>query len=159
MKSILIAFATLLVVLASCSSDDEKTPAQEVMSQQVVARFKSYFYQDGAVCAVKLDGYADTEWAVAIEDGKSACEIFTSITGMAAPLSTLYEYAYTSSDGECRIRLAGRAQPDAEALYATFYIQIPGCPEISKIHLGSADYFKGTNSGGEGYPVLSPKKF
>lgn len=147
-----------LVCCASCSDDDEKTSPTGVSGPEAIATFKSYFYKDGHVNASRLEDFSATEWAVATDNNARACEVFIDITGLEAPLTGAFDYTYASPDGKCRIRLAGSAESDADAVYATFYIQIPECPEITKIHVADPSYFEGTNAGGDmatpGVPVI-----
>lgn len=152
MKSILFFFVTLLLVGSACSSDDEKTPASSVGSQEAIAKFKTYFYKDGKVNATQLDGFEATEWAVSTDNNARALEVFTDITGQEAPLTSSFDYTYAASDNQCRIRIAGTAQPGSDAVYATFYIQIPACPECDKIHVATPDYFKDINGGDTSQP-------
>ncbi len=159
-RPILFFLALAMAFCTSCSDDDGKTTPAGVTSQQAIAKFKSYFYKDGEANASRLPYFDDTEWAVATENNARATEIFTDITGIEAPLTAKYEYTYASADGKCRIRLAGGAEPNAGAVYATFYIQIPECPEFDKLYITTLDYFKGTNDGVNegttvnGYPVI-----
>lgn len=145
MKSILFFFATLLLLFSGCSSDDEKNPAPAVGSQQAIAKFKTYFYKDGEVNATQLADFEATEWAVATDNGARVLEVFTDITGQEAPLTASFDYTYAASDNQCRIRIVGTAEPGQDAVYATFYIQIPACPECDKIHVATLDYFKDEN--------------
>lgn len=144
-QAILMLLVLTTVFCTSCSDDDEKTSPSGATSQEAIAKFKSYFYKDGHVNASQLEDFSETEWAVATENNARACEVFIDITGLEAPLTGAFDYTYASSDGKCRIRLSGNAESDARAVYATFYIQIPECPEISKIHVADPSYFEGTN--------------
>ncbi len=157
MKSILFFFVTLLLLSSGCSSEDEKTPVTSVGSQEAIAKFKTYFYKDGKVNATQLDGFGTTEWAVVADNGARALEVFTDITGQEAPLTSSFDYTYAASDNQCRIRIAGTAEPGSDAVYATFYIQIPACPECDKIHVATLDYFNDINGGSTvqpGVPVI-----
>lgn len=159
-RSMVFFLALTLIFSTSCSDDDEKTTPAGVTSEQAIAKFKSYFYKNGEANASQLPDFDAAEWAVATDNNARPTEIFADITGVEAPLTEKYEYSYASADGQCRIRLVGNAQPDANAVYATFYIQIPQCPEFDKLYIATRDYFKGTNDGTSdgttvtGYPVI-----
>lgn len=153
MKSIVYVFV-LVAVLASCSHEEETMPTGAT-SEQVVARFKSYFYkEDGQVRANKLPGFLEKEWAVGAEDSTRPCEVFSEITGVDAPLTGNYEYTYCSADGKCTLRLVGTDHPKEDAVYAVLYVEIADCPEISKINICITEYLKNDNLSMSGVPVI-----
>lgn len=153
MKSIVYVFV-LAAVLASCSHEEETMPTGAT-SEQVVARFKSYFYkEDGQVRANKLPGFLEKEWAVGAEDSARPCEVFSEITGVDAPLTGNYEYTYCSADGKCTLRLVGTDHPKEDAVYAVLYVEIADCPEISKINICITEYLKNDNLSMSGVPVI-----
>lgn len=59
-------------------------------------------------------------------------------------LTDTYNYSYKSTDGKCEIRLEGKRIPE-NAIYGTLYINIPECPEITKLILAHPDFFKNVN--------------
>lgn len=150
MKSMMYALVMALFLFASCSKDEDVSESGKVNAEQVAKRFKSIFYKDGEVNAQKMEGFTITEWAVCAEESGRACEIFESITGEGAPLTEQYDYTYISPEGSCSIRLVGNARADKDAVYAVFYVQIPSCPELSKIYVATREYFNNE----EGVPVI-----
>lgn len=155
MKSIVYVLVLVsAVMLVSCSHEEEIVPTG-MSSEQVVARFKSYFYkEDGQVRANKLPSFLEKEWAVGAEDSARPCEVFSEITGVDAPLTGNYEYTYCSADGKCTLRLVGTDHPKEDAVYAVLYVEIEDCPEISKINICITDYLKNDNISMSGVPVI-----
>lgn len=142
-----LACAVLVVLFSSCSSDDDQKPEPYKTGEEAVATFRKYFYNQGNVNAIKLDDFLETEWAIPIDQAGKACELFTRLTGMEAALSDKYSYSYQSADGKCAIRIEGKEIPE-DAVYAVMYINIPECPDFSKVILAKPEYFEGTNAGG-----------
>ena len=128
-------------------------------SDQVIARFKDYFYQDGKVHANRLSSFQPSEWALATDDARKPLDIFTHITGISAPMKDRYEYSYRSTDGRCNISIQGSAEADTEAMFATINVYIPEYKEIETMHIVTIDYFKGDNSDDivTGVPVIYAK--
>lgn len=155
MKSIVYVFVLVAAaVLASCSHEEETMPTGAT-SEQVVARFKSYFYkEDGQVRANKLPSFSEKEWAVGAEDSARPCEVFSEITGVDAPLAGKYDFTYRTSDGKCTLRLVGTDYPKEDAVYAVLYVEIEDCPEISKINICITDYLNNDNLSMSGVPVI-----
>lgn len=154
MKAIMYVFVmTAALYLSSCSHEEE-TLLPGVTSEQAVARFKSYFYKEGKINANKLENFSAKEWAVATDNSGRACEVFTDITGVEAPLTGNYEYSYSSADGKCIIRIVGTISPNKDAIYATLYIDMEDCPDFSKIYIVTKDYFNDSNEGSGGVPVI-----
>lgn len=108
----------------------------------VIARFRELLYKDGDVHANHLNRFEATEWSVVVEDPAKPLSVFTDITGIAAPLKETYEYKYTSSDGRCFIRIKGRLKAGWDAIYATMYVRIEDCPEITLLHFTTEDFLK-----------------
>ena len=115
-------------------------------SEQVIARFKAYFYQDGKVYANQLGSFQPSEWALATDDARKPLDIFTEITGVPVSMKSQYEYSYQSSDGKCNINIRGSAKADTEAVFATFHVSISENKDIETMHIVTIDYFKGDNS-------------
>lgn len=136
-----LAYLTFAAGLMSCSNDsDPLSPART--SEQVIARFKSYLYLvDGQVNAQQLPAFESTEWAVATDSPQRPLEVFSDITGLPTPLKDPYEYSYVSSDKKCSIQIIGMSTPNAEGIYATMYIQIEECEEITQLHICTPQYF------------------
>lgn len=128
-------------------------------TDQVIARFKDYFYQDGIVRANRLNSFQDSEWALATDEAQKPLEIFTEITGLSVSMKSQYEYSYRSTDGRCNISMKGSADADAEAVFATFNVYIPEYNDIETMHIVTIDYFKGDNSDDiiTGVPVIYAK--
>lgn len=127
----------------------------EKNSKEVVAKFKSYFFKEnGQVRANKLPSFLEKEWAVGAEDGIRACEVFSDITGVDAPLTENYEYTYSAADGKCTLRLVGTDLPKEDGLYAILYVEIEDCPEISIINICITEYLKNDNMSMSGVPVI-----
>lgn len=154
----LVSFMMLAVFCASCSKDEPEIP-QGVSSQQAIARFKAYFYQDGKVHANRLNSFQDSEWALATDDARKPLDIFMEITGVPVPMKSQYEYSYQSSDGKCNINIKGSAVADTEAVFATINVYIPEYKDIETMHIVTIDYFKGDNSDDivTGVPVIYAK--
>lgn len=124
-------------------------------STQVIARFKSYFYErNGQVRANKLPGFSVKEWAVAAEKSNRPCEVFSDITGIEAPFSEKYDFTYRTEDGKCTLRLVGTGHPKEDAVFAILYAEIEGCPEIGKIYIVTTEYFMNDNISMSGVPVI-----
>lgn len=128
-------------------------------SDQVIARFKAYFYQDGKVHANRLNSFQSSEWALATDEAQKPLDIFTHITGMSAPMKSQYEYSYRSTDGRCNISIQGSAELGTDAVFATLNMNIPECEDIKTMHIVAIDYFKGDNSDDivTGVPVIYAK--
>lgn len=143
-------------ILGSCSSDDDNLP-QQLSGTQVINNIKSKLYKDGKIHANKIDGCAETEYVVITESGANrACTVFTELTGIEAPLKESYEYTYTATDGTCKIRIKGIKEP-TNGKYATIFFDIPTCPEITILHIGTPAFFYDNNaepSVGGGHPVI-----
>ena len=143
-------------VFTSCSSDDYNLP-QQLSGTQVINNIKSKLYKDGAVFANKIDGCTETEYVVVTESGANrACTVFTELTGIEAPLKESYEYTYTSADGTCKIRIRGVKEP-TNGKYATLFFDIPTCPEITILHIGTPAFLNDNNSEPStsgGHPVI-----
>lgn len=108
----------------------------------IIAKFRSYFYErDGRVRANKKSSFKEKEWAVAVNERTRPCNVFTDITGMFAPLTTNYDYTYSSADGKCIVRIVGTYQFDKEYIYANLYVKIEDCPDIDVIHICSLEYY------------------
>ena len=121
------------------------TVAEGVSSEQAIAKFRSLFYKDGEVHANHLNRFESTEWSIVVMSPGKPLSAFTDITGIAAPLKEKYEYKYMSSDGKCSIRIKGRLNAAADAIYATMYVQIEDCPEITMVHFTTEDFLKEAN--------------
>lgn len=119
-------------------------------------RFKAHFYDaNGNVRCNKLEGFSHTEWAVAANDGLKPLEVFQNITGMEVSATDSYNYRFVSSDGQSTISITGAINAGDNAEYATMKVSIPSCPEIQTIHIGTEQYFNGTNSEGlEGHIIF-----
>lgn len=155
MKSIVYVLVLVsAVMLASCSHEEEIVPTG-ISSEQVVARFKSYFYEEnGQVRANKLPSFSVKEWAVATEKNYRPCEVFSDITGVEAPLAGKYDFTYRTSDGKCTLRLVGTDYPKEDAVYAVLYVEIEDCPDIGKIYIVATEYFMNDNVSMSGVPVI-----
>ena len=155
MKFMMYVFMMVTVLCSSCSKEEDSAGDGKPTPEQVIARFKSYFYRNGEVNATKATGSIG-EWVVVATESARAREVFEDITGKEAPLTEKYSYQYESPDGSCKIQLVGSDHADEKAVYATFIVQIPDCPEIRKILIVTPDYFKGTNDDTqiEGVPVI-----
>lgn len=155
MKSIVYVLVLVsAVMLVSCSHEEEIVPTG-VSSEQVVARFKSYFYEEnGQVRANKLPSFLEKEWAVATEKNYRPCEVFSDITGVEAPLAGKYDFTYRTSDGKCTLRLVGTDHPKEDAVYAILYVEIEDCPDIGKIYIVATEYFMNDNVSMSGVPVI-----
>jgi len=137
-----IACTGLILFLSSCS--DDKDPEPYNSGEEAVANFQYYFYENDEVNALKLDNFLETEWGIPIENAGKACEAFSKITGIETSLTDTYSYSYKSTDGKCTLRIEGKKIPE-DAVYAIMYIDIPECPEFSKIIMATPDYFESTN--------------
>ena len=149
-KLLLLTLMSLCLLASSCSKDDDSTiPATtQRTTEDVTARFKSHFYDEsGYVRCVKLSNFSAQEWAIAAQKSSDILEVFNDITGMDAPLTDSYKYRFVSSDGQSTISITGTKNADANAQYATIRVSIPSCSEIQTIHIGTEQYFKGTNDG------------
>jgi len=144
MKLISLACMITVVLFSACSSDDDTVPEPYKSGTEAIATFRSFFYRQDKINALKQDNFLDTEWAIPIEKPEDACEIFNRITGMDVKLTDTYNYSYQSTDGKCTIRMEGKRIPE-NAIYGTIYINISECPEITKIILAKPDYFENTN--------------
>lgn len=131
----------------------------QLNSDQVIARFKDYFYLDGRVHANRLSSFQPSEWALATDDARKPLDIFTKITGVPVSMKSQYEYSYRSTDGRCNISIQGSAEADTEAMFATINVYIPEYKEIETMHIATIDYFKGDNSDDivTGVPVIYAK--
>lgn len=157
MKFMVYVFMMVTVLCSSCSKEEDPAGDGKPTPEQVIARFKSYFYRDGKVNATKATGSSIGEWVVVAKESARAREVFEDITGKEAPLlMDNYNYKYVSPDGNDIIELKGSDRANEKAVYAAFYVQFPDCPEISKILVVTWDYFKGTNDDThiEGVPVI-----
>lgn len=124
-------------------------------TSEVTERFKAYFYDaNGNVRCNKLEGFNHTEWTVAANDGLDPLEVFQNITGMEVSATDSYNYRFVSSDGQSTISITGAINAGDNAEYATMKVSIPSCPEIQTIHIGTEQYFRGTNSGNLEGPVI-----
>lgn len=144
MKLISFACMMLVVLFSACSSDDDPEPDPYKSGEEAVAVFRSYFYRQDKINALKQDNFLETEWAIPIDKPEDACLIFNRITGMDTKLTDSYNYSYQSVDKKCSIRMEGKKVPE-NAIYGTMYINIPECPEIHKIILAKPEYFDNTN--------------
>lgn len=150
---------------SECDCDRPKEPAPQVEppegygSQQAIAGFKKYFYENGEVYANRLVTYAPTEWSLATEEAQKPLDIFKSITGIPVVMQDKYASVYLSKDGKCRIRIAGTANADAKAIFATMTVEIAECPEIETMHIVAPGYFYGDTSDEMelGVPVIYAK--
>lgn len=140
--------------LASCSENESGASLEGVDSGQAIAKFKAYFYKGGSVYANQLSAFAPAEWAVASKDAETPLNVFSDITGMQAPLKKQYTYNYAPSDGKCSIRIVGQSEPGGDAVFATMYVNMPGCEDIEVIHITTEEYFEGTNETQSGVPVI-----
>ena len=142
----------------SCSSDDDNSP-QSLSSAQVVNNIKSKLYKDGEVHANKIDNCTETEYVViSVSGGDKTCTFFTEITGVEAPLKDSYEYTYISDDGICKIRIRGTKEA-VNGKYATITFDVPNCPELTLLHIGTLAFLNDNNSesapdDSEGHPVI-----
>lgn len=146
-KRWMVYLAICLVItafFASCSKEEPEI-SDGFSSGQVTALFRSFLYKDGKVYANHPERFESTEWAIVVKSSETPLNAFTSITGVAAPSKEEYEYGYVSSDGKCSIRIIGQLNAGEDAVYATMYIQIEDCPEITRIHFTTEDFLKGTN--------------
>lgn len=114
-------------------------------SDAVVARFRELFYKDGEVHANHLNRFEPTEWAIVVESPGKPLNAFADITGVTATLKEKYEYKYVSSDGKCSLRIKGQLNAGWDAIYATLYVWIEDCPEISMVHFTTEDFLKEAN--------------
>ncbi len=150
MKKLIFMLAMVMTAFTSCISDEE----WEVHSgEKATARFKEIFYQDNKV---RIHQMVDipTEWAAAVEYGERPCEVFNYITGECLQPSESYHCRYRSEDGKVEIYISGQLLPDSNAEYAVMTVSMEACPEITKVHLVSTDYFSGENSTTESVPVI-----
>lgn len=138
-----------VALFSSCSGDDD-TPEPYKTGEEAVATFRENFYKGGKVNAIKLDNFLETEWAIPIDNPEKVATLFNRLTGMKVALTDSYNYSYQSVDKKCSIRVEGKKIAE-NAVYATMYINITECPEISKVILATPEYFKGTNSELSGY--------
>lgn len=116
-------------------------PPAEVTGEQVIARFRNYFYEpDGQVRANKLPNFSLKEWGVCAEYSARPLEVFNDITGLDAQLTDGYDYTFRSSDGECTMRILGVDQPREDQVYAVLYVEIAECPEIGKVYIVTTEY-------------------
>lgn len=162
----LVSFLVMALFFASCFGDkheisqkDKHEFPQGVSSEQAIARFKDYFYQDGKVYANRLNTYQPSEWSLATDDARKPLDVFMEITGVPVTLKSQYEYSYRSSDGKCNISIKGSAEADAKAIFATFHVSISECNDIETMHFVTIDHFKGDNSDDivTGVPVIYAK--
>jgi len=142
LQLISITCTSLILLFSSCSSDKDPEPYNS--GEQATANFRYYFYENEKVNALKLDNFLETEWGIPLENADKACKAFRKITGMDASLTDTYSYSYRSTDGKCTLRIEGKKIPE-DAVYAIMYIDIPDCPEFSKIIMATPDYFESTN--------------
>lgn len=127
----------------------------EVSSEQVIARFKSYFYEEnGQVRANKLPGFLLKDWAVVAERSSRPCEVFADITGMEAPLAGIYDYTYSSADGKCTLKLLGTDHPEEDGIYAVLYVEIEDCPDIGTIYIVTMECFINDDISMSSIPVI-----
>ena len=150
MKKWFFIMTVAVSLFASCSSE-EKDGEEDVMypftTSEVTEYFKSYFYdKSGNVTCNKLEGFSATEWAIGSRDGVRPLEVFKDITGMDVSATQSYNYRFVSSDGQSIISITGNINAGDNAEYATMKVSIPSCPEIQTIHVGSEEYFNGTDS-------------
>jgi len=137
-----LAWTVMILFFSSCSNDDDPEPYHS--GEEAITNFRYYFYEKGKVNALRLDNFLETEWGVPLDNAGLACEVFNKITGVEALLTDKYSYSYKSEDGKCSLRIEGRKSPE-DAVYAILYIDIPDCPEFSKIIMGTPEYFKSAN--------------
>ena len=125
-------------------------------AEEVIARFKDYFYEDGKVYANRLNSYQPAEWVLAARDARKLLDIFTQITDKPAPMKDNYEYDYSSRDGNCTISIKGSSQADTDHMFGTLQAKVPGCEDLQTVHLLPIDYFTGDNSAEmvTGVPVI-----
>ena len=122
-------------------------------TQEVTEKFVSYFYDEsGNVKCNKLEGFSSAEWAVGSKNGILPLEVFKDITGMDVVTTDTYSYKFVSSDGQSTIMISGTTSPGDNSEYATMTVSIPSCSVIQTIHIGSPQYFNGTNE--EDVPVI-----
>lgn len=117
-------------------------------------KFKSYFYEEISVRINHLTDFKDTEWAVAVTDGKCPLEVFRNIRGIEVVLADTYSYIYRSPDGKSSISIMGNKKAGDNALYADMKVKLPGCPEIETIHIVTEEYFNGCDSESGDVPVI-----
>ncbi|MDL2277332.1 hypothetical protein LJC57_01955 [Parabacteroides sp. OttesenSCG-928-G07] len=141
MKLISLACMMTVVLFSACSGDDDEPDYKS--GTEAIAAFRSFFYRNGEINALKHEDFLDTEWAIPIGKPENACVLFNRITGMDVELTDTYNYSYKSTDGKCAIRIEGRRVPE-NFIYGTMYINIPECPEITKIILAKPEYFENT---------------
>ncbi|MDH6313130.1 hypothetical protein M2137_001917 [Parabacteroides sp. PFB2-10] len=144
MRLISLACMITVVLFSACSSDDGPDPDPYKSGPEAIAAFRSFFYRNGKINALKHKNFLDTEWAIPIGKPEDTCMIFNLITGMDVKLTDTYSYSYKSTDGKCTIRMEGKRIPE-NAIYGTMYINIPECPEITKIILAKPEFFENTN--------------
>lgn len=151
MKKWFLIMTVSVSLFASCSSDNGDGVSVPRTTAEVTESFKSYFYDEsGNVTCNKLEGFSATEWAIGARNGVRPLEVFKDITGMDVSATESYNYRFVSSDGQSTISITGNINAGDNAEYATMKVSIPSCPEIQTIHVGSEEYFNGTNSEGVG---------
>lgn len=144
-KILLLLCIFTLGVFSSCSdNDDEETTEQS--GTKAINFIKKYLYNsDGSVKAGILDNYQQGEYAVITENGEGPCAFFTQITGIEAPLKGSYEYKFNATqEPSCKITIIGKSEA-VNGEYATLYFDIPSCEEIKIMHIGTLNFFEGTN--------------
>lgn len=115
--------------------------------KQVIYRFKIKMYNHlGQVNANHLESDPPTEWNLVATSPSEVLPFFTFLTGVPAPLTERYDYTYRSSDGKCTIRIVGTTEL-VNYKYATMYVQIDECPEITLLHLVDMKYLSQKKNG------------
>lgn len=145
MKKLLLLTLMLLCLFTTSYSKGEDTTVCYTFqraTKDLTARFKSYFYdKNGHVNCSKLPNFSAKECAVVAQDGLDVLEMLSDITGIDVPITDTYKYKFVSSDGRTTISITGKLNPGKAVEYAIMEVNIPSCPEIQTIHIGTGQYF------------------
>lgn len=143
-NSLTICLLSAAALLAGCTKDEIHT-LPGFSHEEVVAFMKKGLYDsDGNVTANQLDEYGPTEWNLIAIDPEDALAYWNDLTGMDVPVTNSYEYEYKSSDGKCTISITGNLTPDPNHIYADICFNVPECPEITLLHIGTMEMMFGT---------------
>lgn len=138
-KSLAICLLSAAALLAGCTKDEIHT-LPGFSHEEVVASIKKNLYDsDGNVRANHLDEYGPTEWNLIATDPEDILDYWNDLTGMGVPVTDSFDYEYKSSDGKCSLGITGQLTPDPNHIYADICFNVPECPEITLLHIGTSE--------------------
>lgn len=137
---LILASVCVVGVSFLCSCQQEIVDPCEETTNSKILRFKEVCYNDsGEVIFDHLEGDGATEWNVAVETDDEVYRFYELLTGLQVCPDSKYEYSYHTDDLRYVSRIIGQVEPH-EGKYASLFVEVEGCPEISVIHFITYSY-------------------